>query len=165
MQEMQERTHTTFTGLWKGFLGHVAYYVSWPHSLASFLHKIRGVRINSCRKVRITANVLIDTLYPELVEIEDDVGISRGAVIVAHFVTTDFLRDQLGGTVFNRVVIKRGAYIGVNAIILPGVTVGEGAIVGAGSVVTKDVPPYTIVAGNPARVTKTIEEYKEQLGR
>jgi UDP-2-acetamido-3-amino-2,3-dideoxy-glucuronate N-acetyltransferase len=54
-------------------------------------------------------------------------------------------------------VIKKGASIGSNATILCGVTVGEGAIVGAGSVVTKDVPPHTIVAGNPARVIRKVK--------
>ncbi len=52
--------------------------------------------------------------------------------------------------------IKSNAWIGFNAIILKGVTIGEGAIVAAGSVVTKDVPPFTIVAGNPAKVVKHI---------
>ena len=51
-------------------------------------------------------------------------------------------------------IIKDNAWIGMSAIILKGVTVGEGAIVAAGSVVTKDVPPHTIVAGVPARVIK-----------
>lgn len=55
------------------------------------------------------------------------------------------------------VVIKHGAWIGAGAIILPGVTVGENAIVGAGSIVTKDVPDNTIVAGNPARVIREIK--------
>jgi len=54
-------------------------------------------------------------------------------------------------------VVKKGASIGSNATILCGVTVGEGAIVGAGSVVTKDVPPRTIVAGNPAKVIRKIK--------
>ena len=53
--------------------------------------------------------------------------------------------------------IKKGASIGSSATILAGVTVGEGAIVGAGAVVTKDVPPWTIVAGNPAKVLRKIE--------
>ena len=52
--------------------------------------------------------------------------------------------------------IKKGASLGSNATILCGVTVGEGAIVGAGSVVTKDVPPGAIVAGNPARIMKKV---------
>jgi acetyltransferase-like isoleucine patch superfamily enzyme len=54
-------------------------------------------------------------------------------------------------------LIKRGASIGSNATILCGVTVGENAIVGAGSVVTHNVPPESIVAGNPARVIRTLE--------
>lgn len=54
-------------------------------------------------------------------------------------------------------LIKKGASLGSNATILAGVTVGENAIVGAGSVVTKDVPPNTIVAGNPARIIRKIE--------
>ena len=53
--------------------------------------------------------------------------------------------------------IEDDAWIGAGAIILPGVTIHKGAIVGAGSVVTKDVPPYSIVAGNPARVIRQID--------
>jgi len=54
--------------------------------------------------------------------------------------------------------VKKGASVGSNATILAGVTLGEGAIVGAGAVVTKDVPPWTIVAGNPAKVLRNIEK-------
>ena len=55
------------------------------------------------------------------------------------------------------IVIKDDAWIGMNVIILKGVTIGEGAIVGAGSVVTKDVPAWTVVAGNPAKVVKHLK--------
>lgn len=54
------------------------------------------------------------------------------------------------------VTINNDAWIGANACVLRGVTIGEGAVVGAGSIVTKDVPPYTIVAGNPARVIREL---------
>ncbi len=56
-----------------------------------------------------------------------------------------------------RTLVKRGASIGSGAIVLSKVTIGENAIVGAGSVVTRDVPPYAIVAGNPARVKRFID--------
>ena len=56
------------------------------------------------------------------------------------------------------ILIKKGAWIGARAIILPGVTVGEGAVVAGGAVVTKDVEPHTIVGGNPAKVIKKIRE-------
>ncbi len=54
------------------------------------------------------------------------------------------------------VIIEDDCWIGAGAIILNGITIGKGSVVGAGSVVTKDVPPYTIVAGNPARKIKDI---------
>ncbi len=57
-----------------------------------------------------------------------------------------------------QVVIEDSVWVGVNCVILKGVTIGEGSIIGAGSVVTKDVPPWTIVAGNPARVIREIPE-------
>src|SRR5687767_8849902 len=57
--------------------------------------------------------------------------------------------------IIRQVVVEDGADIGVNAVLLPGVTVGHGAIVGAGAVVTRDVPPYAIVAGVPAKVMRS----------
>lgn len=57
-----------------------------------------------------------------------------------------------------RTVVKRGASIGTSCTILCGITIGEFAVIGAGSVVTRDVPPKTIVAGNPARVLRKMEE-------
>lgn len=58
------------------------------------------------------------------------------------------------------IIIKDKVWIGFNSIILKGVTIGEGSIVGAGSVVTKDVPDWTIVAGNPAKIIRTIPEHE-----
>ena len=58
---------------------------------------------------------------------------------------------------FKAVTIKKGAWIGARVILLPGVTVGEGAVVASGAVVTKDVAPRTIVGGNPAKFIKNVE--------
>ena len=70
----------------------------------------------------------------------------------------NYLKNKDWGNVKTKpITIKRDTWIGMNAMILKGVTVGEGAIVAAGSVVTKDVPPYTVVAGNPAVVVKNLK--------
>ena len=66
--------------------------------------------------------------------------------------------DNRSATYGRPIIIEDKVWIGINSTILPGVKIGYGAIVGAGSVVTKDVPAMTIVAGNPARIIKTIEK-------
>ena len=58
------------------------------------------------------------------------------------------------------IIIKKGAWIGAGASILPGITVGKYAIVGAGAIVTKDVPDYAVVVGVPAKVVKTLDKDK-----
>lgn len=63
-------------------------------------------------------------------------------------------RSKVYPDTFLKTVVKSGASIGANATILPGIIIGEGAMIGAGSVVTKDVPAYTIVAGNPAKIIR-----------
>lgn len=88
--------------------------------------------------------------------IEDNVGIGPGTKILGSMHTgvpkdIPVIQTDL---VIEPVRICRGSDIGVNSVILPGVTIGEGAIVGAGAVVTKDVAPNTVVAGVPARVLK-----------
>ena len=67
------------------------------------------------------------------------------------------LKDRHRIIHFKPVVIKRNAWIGIGAIICPGVTIGENAVIGAGAVVTKDVPDNAIVGGNPAKVIKYID--------
>jgi|SRR5579875_1781124 len=93
------------------------------------------------------------------VTIEDDVFIGHNV----SFINDRYPRSTTAGRLqteadwdLERTVIKQGASIGTSATILCGVTVGEGAIVGAGSVVTRDVPPRTVVIGNPARAVRAV---------
>lgn len=80
------------------------------------------------------------------IEIEDDVFIGPNAT----FVNDKYPRSKNYPEEFQSIKICKGASIGANATLMGGITVGENALVGAGSVVTKDVAPYTIVYGNPA---------------
>jgi acetyltransferase-like isoleucine patch superfamily enzyme len=108
------------------------------------LHRWRGVQIG--QNVWIGYDAVIETSRPDLVIIRDYATIQMRATIIAHF------REQEGG-----VVIEEDATIGPGAIVLPNVTIGRGAIVSAGSVVTKSVPPKTMVRGNPAQPIATVE--------
>jgi acetyltransferase-like isoleucine patch superfamily enzyme len=89
--------------------------------------------------------------------IGDRVAIAQRVLIVlSSYANNSLYRDVFGST-YGRVAIERDAWIGAGVIILPNVTIGEGAVVGAGSVVTRDVAPFTIVAGNPARLIRHVE--------
>ena len=84
------------------------------------------------------------------ITLEDDVFV--GPCVA--FTNDKYPRSKHYPDEFLRTVIKKGASIGANATILPGVTIGEGAMIGAGSVVLRDVEPYSVVVGNPARIIK-----------
>jgi len=106
-----------------------------------------GCRIGS--NVKVHTNVYV----AQFTVIEDDVFLAPGVNFAndPHPLCAECTRE-------NGPIIKRGARIGVNATILPGVTVGEYALVGAGSVVSRDVPARSVVYGNPARVAKDVDD-------
>ena len=122
--------------------------------VAAFVEIQNGTKVG--RNVKISSH----TFICEGVTIEDDVFIGHNV----SFINDKYPRATVNGQLQGRVdwecvptLVKRGASIGTSATILCGVTIGENAIVGAGSVVTRDVPANTIVAGVPARVTRRIE--------
>ncbi len=101
----------------------------------------------------------------EGVVIEDNVFIGHGVMFIndsyPRATTSDGSLQTEADWKVERTIIKRGASIGSGATILANVTVGEHAMVGAGSVVTKDVPAHAVVAGNPAKILRYVEEGKE----
>jgi acetyltransferase-like isoleucine patch superfamily enzyme len=90
---------------------------------------------------------LIDEEMPELVRIGDDVTVSMRVIFIAH----DSFRGKVGP-----VEVRDRAFIGAGAILLPGVTIGEGAVVAAGAVVVRSVPDRMLVGGNPAREIRPV---------
>ena len=116
--------------------------------------------------VTIGKNCLIDTRNwssePYLVTIGNNVQLTNGVSIHTHGGGNVVREKHPDFDIFGKVVIEDWAYIGAHSQIMPGVTIGRGALVAAGSIVTKSVAPATVVGGNPARYICTVEEYYER---
>lgn len=119
------------------------------------------------RNCNICAHTLIenDVVLGENVTVKSGVYIWDGTTIgnnvfigpCATFTNDKMPRSKVYPEAFSRITIEDNASIGANATLLPGITIGKHAMVGAGSVVTKDVPAYAVVVGNPAKIIKYIE--------
>ena len=98
----------------------------------------------------ISRPLYIDQLHPWLITIGDHVTIGPYAAIITHDTS---LVQHTGQTRLGRVVLGNRVYIGVGAILLPGTTIGEDSVVGAGAVVHGQVPPASLAIGNPAKIS------------
>ena len=128
-------------------------YPGWRVSL----HRLRGVKIG--RGVFIGSDVFIDNTYPDSVIIEDYVTIISRSFIIGHNFIPRHLESVIGkqeGPQKPGVLLKKGCYVGAQCVILPGVSIGQCAIVGAGSVVAHDIPDFSVAMGSPAKVSRTI---------
>ena len=157
------------------------FWIQAVNSLRFFLYgHVRAVRALGKKGENVTIHPSARLGYPANIFLDDGVGIGSDCHIYAGanssiqigaetffgpgvFVTSDsFGRAKDGPAVVHSgheadIIIGRNVGIGAHAIILPGVTIGDGASIGAGSVVTKDVPSGAVAAGNPAKVIKSLQ--------
>jgi acetyltransferase-like isoleucine patch superfamily enzyme len=112
------------------------------------------------KNVFIGYEVWADMTHMNLIEIEDYVHIATRCLLLCHQrdLSNYYIGDDYAKLPYHykKITLKKGCMLGMGTIVMPGVTVGEGAIVGAGSLVTKDVPAWTITTGRPAKVVKEI---------
>ncbi|MFK4751343.1 acyltransferase [Oceanobacter antarcticus] len=114
-----------------------------------YFRKILGMHIG--KGVKISLNAKLDKTNPKGVYIDDDTYVAFDAAILAH---------DMSRLVHKDVKIGKRCFIGARSIILPGVNIGDEVVVAAGTVVTKDVPDNVVVAGNPAKVIRSVKTGK-----
>jgi acetyltransferase-like isoleucine patch superfamily enzyme len=107
-----------------------------------YLNKVWGMDIGRGATISLQAN--LDKTFPQGIHIGEDTAVNFDAVILTH--------DFINGYAKHHTRIGRCCHIGARSVIMPGITVGDHSIVAVASVVMKNVPPNSLVAGNPARV-------------
>lgn len=131
-----------------------------PRKLRPWILKKIGVSMG--KNVFIGAQVYIDSGHANLITIDDNVHITARCLLLCHQrdISNYYIGDDASKLKYKlgKIHIAKGVMVGMNTIIMPGVTIGEGAIIGAYSLVTKDIPPWTIATGRPAKVVKNIPE-------
>lgn len=153
-EDTQERTLIQKIVKVKNTLLQLLAYICPNNGIRKCLHRLRGVHIG--KNVYLGMFCFFDNLHPEYIYIEDNASINAGTMILTHFNPMKRYSPILQAQVLP-VLIKEGAIVAVRSTILPGVIIGQSAIVSAGSVVDKSVADYTMVRGNPA---KKVVEYE-----
>lgn len=147
------------------YLSHLSKMMNWsilepfaPRKMRPYLMRKMGCHVG--KGCFIGDNVKIDGGHADMITLEDGVSVAGGTRLLCH--QRDF-SEYFVGSDYNKlrysvkpIVLKKGCLIGMESFVLPGVTVGEGAIVGAGSLVTKDIPAWTVATGRPAKVVREI---------
>jgi maltose O-acetyltransferase len=132
----------------------LSYLREWKQRrhMASLLK--RGLQVGE--NTSILDGVFLDPSHCFLISIGKNCTLAPGVRVLAHDASTN---RSLGITKIGSVIIKDNSFLGDSTLVLPGVTIGPHAIVGAGAVVTKDIPPNSVAAGNPARVLCSLDEF------
>ena len=157
----EERNHRGFFGILKYGIKYLKnYYLGIIANLMPYsgprvvLHRARGVHIGE--NVLIGQNVVIDNTYPELVFIGDGVSLAGNNLILTHSRPLEFHKKWFDSYIAP-VVIGKNVWVTVGVTILAGVRIGEGSVIAAHSLVTKDIPKYSLAAGIPAKVVKKLD--------
>lgn len=126
------------------------------------IYRKRGVKIGKNPWIHYSVGFSSE---PYLIELGDDVRLTAGVQFITHdggmwvLRNLSLLRDA---DLFGKIVVGNNVHVGINTVIMPGVTIGDNVLIGVGAVVTNDIPSNSVAVGVPARVIKTIDEYYEK---
>lgn len=138
-----------------------------PRGIIKFYQK-QGMRIGNNCEINKNVNIITE---PYLITLGNNVRITSGVKFITHDGGLYVARNYVGGDIkkicpnieradkFGKIEIGNNVHIGVDAIIMPGITIGNNVVVGAGAVVTKNIPNNVVAVGVPAKPIETIEKY------
>lgn len=126
-----------------------------PGRYRAYLFSLGGVRFKKPLSCFVGKNVYFDDLHPEKISVGENTIITEGTRILSHFLDLNY--SDYDHQYVSNVFIGDNVFIGMNTIVVQPISIGHGAVIGANSVVTKDISPYTICAGNPARFIRNRE--------
>jgi acetyltransferase-like isoleucine patch superfamily enzyme len=129
----------------------ITYLIGWPRA-KNALFRFTGMKIG--KNCSISQKAAPDPLLPELIEFEDGSGCGIGVKLITH----NAMNIKHGSFSFGPIKVCKNARIGAYSVILPGVTIGEGSIIGANSLVSEDIPPFSIAFGSPAKVIRQLTD-------
>ena len=165
----------------KNYFAHESSYIDDDVSIGEgtkiwhFCHVQKGARIGKNCVLGQNVNVGNNVVIGNCCKIQNNVSVYEGVVLEDYvfcgpsMVFTNILNPrckypQVGSKYYKKTLVKEGASLGANCTIVCGITIGKHAFVGAGAVVTRDVPDYALVVGNPARIVGWMSEAGEKLG-
>lgn len=134
--------------------------------MRAYIHKMRGVQFDDVKSTFIGENVSIDGIYPKDVRIGKRCIITSGTKILTHFLDTEKLSDSPNHYFRfykGKVVIEEDVFIGLNVVIASPLRIGRGSIIGANTVLSKDVEPGSVMVGSPAKCIKNIEALNKNV--
>ncbi len=136
--------------IWSSLLLLPAWFA--PHKLLRvFFHRLRGVDVG--RNVEIGYFCVLGNVHPHMVHLDDGAVVAAKVTILEH--DNSYYYSRGGEVLFGDVYIGKRAFVGIGTLIMPGVSIGDGAIVGAMSLVKEDVAPGAVAVGVPARMVRS----------
>ena len=143
------------------YYNYIKYLLSGKNdNIMNQFYRTKGIVIGD--NCHIYSNICTPEAY--LINIADNVTIAPGAKLITHDNSVSKVLEGVTD-VFGKITIEKNCFIGANAIILPGVTIGSNSIIAAGAVVSKSIPAGVVVGGNPARVICSIKDYSDKISK
>lgn len=144
---------------WKDhILGRLGKSLPW-NGMRIRMERWRGVKIG--KHVHWGSDITVDAPYPYFLVVEDGAALAGNNQVLTHIKPSKYFSNCFSSHVAP-VIVRKNAWVGVGVTLMPGVEIGEGSMISAGSIVNTDIPPMVLAGGNPAKVIMDLSKFLKQ---